>query len=229
MRGGEPDDGPEYNPGQEQLLMLPYKPPVYQAAGFNCPQCYAFAKHNWIIVYMQQNGVWTRIPNLQLAECDHCHRYSIWLDQNMVFPDISTAPLANPDLPKEVKADYDEARGILTKSPRGAAALLRLAVQKFCKNLGERGTNLNDDIAELVKKGLPVRVQQALDSVRVIGNNAVHPGQIDITDDPVTAARLFELVNIVCDYMITQPKRVEEIYGKLPLTQKDAIKERDGV
>ena len=59
--------------------------------------------------------------------------------------------------------------------------------------------------------------------------SSVHPGQIDITDDPDTAARLFELVNIVCDYLVTQPKRVEEIYGKIPPVLKDAVKDRDGV
>ena len=68
---------------------------------------------------------------------------------------------------------------------------------------------------------------KALDAVRVIGNNAVHPGQIDITDDPETAARLFELINVVCDYMVTQPKRVKEIYDKIPAAQKEAINKRD--
>jgi hypothetical protein len=211
--------------------MPPYKPPSFQLAAFNCPICGAFAKQNWTVLYRTQppSGQMNSIPNFLVAICDHCGNFSIWLNDKMVFPDISTAPLANPDLPKEVMGDYDEARKILARSPRGAAALLRLAVQKFCKHLGEKGDNVNNDIAELVKKGLPVRVQQALDAVRVIGNNAVHPGQIDITDDPETATRLFELVNIVCDYMVTQPRRVEEIYGKIPPAQKDAIKARDGI
>lgn len=219
--------GNESNPQQEQLPMPPYKSPSFQAAGFNCPSCSAYAKQNWTPVHWVSGSQYVQVPNFLLARCDHCGGLSVWLEQKMVFPDVSTAPLANPDLPKEVRDDYDEAREILVKSPRGAAALLRLGVQKFCKNLGEKGVNLNDDIAALVKKGLSPRVQQALDAVRVIGNNAVHPGQIDIKDDPGTATRLFELVNIVCDYMVTQPKRVEEIYGKLPPAQKDAIKNRD--
>jgi hypothetical protein len=174
-------------------------------------------------------GHWQQIADLKLAYCDHCGRYSIWHGEKMVYPNLSVAPLANPDLPQAVREDYDEAREIVSKSPRGAAALLRLALQKFCKHLGEDGANLNSDIAGLVKKGLPLRVQQSLDAVRVIGNNAVHPGQIDITDDPETAIRIFELLNIVCDYMVTQPKRVEEIYSKIPPVLQAAIKQRDGV
>lgn len=210
--------------------MQPYKPPVFRVGGFNCPICSAYAKQNWANPWQQHpNGQFQQIPNLMLATCDHCAIFSIWLNDKMVFPDVCTAPLPNPDLPDEVKRDYDEARLISSRSPRGAAALLRLAVQRFCKHLGEKGDNINNDIAELVKKGLPLRVQQALDAVRVIGNNAVHPGQIDITDDQETAKRLFELVNIVCDYMVSQPKRVEEIYSKIPPALKDAIKQRDGI
>jgi Domain of unknown function (DUF4145) len=130
-------------------------------------------------------------------------------------------------MPEEVKLDYQEASSILSRSPRGAAALVRLAIQKLCKSLGESGENLNADIASLVKKGLPVTVQQALDSVRVIGNNAVHPGQIDLRDDPAMATGLFELTNIICDYMISQPKRVAAIYEKLPENLRQAIQKRD--
>ena len=53
----------------------------------------------------------------------------------------------------------------------------------------QKGENLNADVAKLVKKGLPVDVQQALDAVRVIGNEALHPGQMDLRDDRPTAER----------------------------------------
>lgn len=54
--------------------------------------------------------------------------------------------------------------------------------------------------------------------MRVIGNNAVHPGQLDIKDDRQTAMALFDLLNLVVETMIVQPKKVNELYGRLPPT-----------
>jgi hypothetical protein len=146
----------------------------------------------------------------------------------MIFPDVGDAPLLNGDLPDDVLADYEEARSILSQSPRGAAALLRLAIQKLCAELGEPGKNINEDIASLVRKGLPVQVQQALDAVRVVGNEAVHPGQIEVSDNPAIAATLFGLVNFIAEKMISEPKAIEQIYGSLPPEKLAAIQRRDG-
>jgi hypothetical protein len=145
----------------------------------------------------------------------------------MIYPIVGTAPIPNPDLPEDVKRDYEEARSIASLSPRGAAALLRLAIQKLCRALGEKGEDLNDDIASLVEKGLLGKVQKALDSVRVIGNEAVHPGQMDLRDDAETAGKLFGLLNVVADAMISQPKHVDEIYKVLPESKRKAIESRD--
>lgn len=91
----------------------------------------------------------------------------------MVIPDMEGIPYPNDDLSDEIKGDYAEARSILIRSPRGAADLLRLALQKLCKSLGESGKDINADIANLVKKGLRQSIQKALDTVRVIGNESV--------------------------------------------------------
>jgi hypothetical protein len=80
----------------------------------------------------------------------------------------------------------------------------------------------------LVKKGLNPLVQQSLDIVRVIGNEAVHPGVIDLKDDRDTALRLFELVNAIVEQMISHPKAVNEMYARLPEAKRKAIKARDG-
>jgi hypothetical protein len=94
------------------------------------------------------------------------------------------------------------------------------------KELGEPGKNINTDIGSLVINGLPVIVQQSLDIVRVTGNDAVHPGQID-TDDRETVGQLFKLVNVIVEYMIDLPKRVGGIYDSLPEEKKDGIEKKD--
>jgi len=145
----------------------------------------------------------------------------------MIYPNFSDIEPPNDDLKDDIKKDYLEAASILNKSPRGAVALLRLTLQKLMIQLGEKGNNLNDDIANLVKKGLPVKIQQSLDAMRVIGNEAVHPGQIDLRDDQATAEQLFKLVNFIAEKMITEPKDIEEIYNKIPDNKKQQINERD--
>lgn len=168
-----------------------------------------------------------RIHNLFVSQCYACQRIALWVGEKLVYPPARTGPQPNADLPGNVLTDYDEARAIVNLSPRGAAALLRLCVQKLCIVLGEKGDDINKAIASLVSKGLNPLLQQSLDIVRVIGNEAVHPGVMDLKDDVDTANQLFELVNAITDQMISHPKRVSELYGKLPQSKREAIAARD--
>ncbi|MEO1079215.1 MAG: DUF4145 domain-containing protein [Pseudomonadota bacterium] len=131
------------------------------------------------------------------------------------------------DMPADVVADYTEAALIFSRSPRGSAALLRLAMQKLCVHLGGSGANLNADIGELVQNGLPVIIQQSLDVVRVIGNNAVHPGEIDIRDNSESAGALFKLMNLIVDNQIAEPERIQKLYDSLPESARNAVDRRD--
>lgn len=212
--------------------MSKYVPIEFRITACNCPFCGAYAQVSWFNLFKQlKNTAHAIIPvqKYSLSECHHCAEYSVWLNDQMVYPLSGNVPRPNADLPDSVKTDYMEASSILNLSPRGAAALLRLAIQKLCKELGEKGDNINADIKNLVAKGLPPVMQQALDSVRVIGNNAVHPGQIDFTDDTATAHKLFGFVNIIADTLITQPKQIAEFYtAVIPENDKAAIQRRDG-
>lgn len=167
------------------------------------------------------------VNNLSLSKCYNCGDISIWIADRLAYPQATAVPAPNADLPDEAKRDYREAASIVDLSPRGAAALLRLAIQKVALSLGGEGKNLNDDIATLVEKGLDRRVQQALDVVRVVGNNAVHPGELDIRDDTSAAHKLFELVNLIADIMISQPKHIAALYGELPEGARVAVARRD--
>jgi len=202
-------------------------PPAFRKTAFNCPLCGAYAKQKWETAYKYHVPGYHYIEELIVAYCDHCSKYSIWYNEKMVYPFKSNAPLPNPDLPNDIKRDYEEARSIVTLSPRGASALLRLAIQKLCKHLGEKGENINNDIANLMKSGLSPKIQKSLDIVRVIGNEAVHPGQIDLNDNNKIAMSLFNLVNIIANEMITQPKEVDNLYDALPKSKREAITERD--
>ena len=168
------------------------------------------------------------VGNVFLSQCFNCNEISIWIYNRLHWPQRGEAPLPNRDIPGDIQADYDEASTILDLSPRGAAALLRLAIQKLCEYLGEKG-DLNHNIGELVKKGLDVKIKEALDVVRVIGNNAVHPGQIDLKDNRPIAEKLFDLVNLIADAMISQPEHVKAMFAALPETARKAIEERNGI
>ena len=162
-----------------------------------------------------------------VATCSHCASSTIWLGEDLLYPSLAIGEVAHADMPESVRSDYNEARKIASSSPRGAAALLRLAIQKLCKALGEKGSNLNEDIKSLVARGLKPTVQQALDIVRVVGNNAVHPGQMDLNDNIAMVNSLFSLINLIVDEMIAEPKRIEEIFGSLPDGARQQIKIRD--
>jgi hypothetical protein len=166
--------------------------------------------------------------NLFLSECFNCNKFAVWVHDRLVSPPELQGEEPNEDIPPDILQDFDEARSILNLSPRGAAALLRLAIQKLVKHLGEKGVNINDDIASLVKQGLSPLVQKSLDVVRVVGNEAVHPGTIDLRDNRDVASALFRLVNVIAEQMISHPKHVNDLYDNVvPDSKKQQIAKRD--
>jgi hypothetical protein len=181
-------------------------------------------------------GQFSHSSRIMRSTCGNCSDHTYWLtgeagpgvDDKLLWPLSSTsAPGPHVDMPDEPKADYIEALSIVERSPRGAVALLRLAAQKLMISLGQQGENINNDIRALVQNGLPVRVQQALDTLRVTGNNAVHPGQIELKDNREMAIGLFGLLNYIVEQQITQPKELDAIYGSLPASSLEQIERRD--
>jgi hypothetical protein len=167
------------------------------------------------------------LHNLYVSHCFNCDKMAVWVHKSLVFPPQRAGEEPNADLPPDVIRDVEEARAILNLSPRGAAALLRLSVQKVCAFLGEKGKNIDEDIASLVSKGLNPLVQKSLDVVRVIGNEAVHPGVLDLRDDRDTAVQLLRLVNLIAAQMISHPKEIHAMYEALPPEKRAAIEARN--
>jgi hypothetical protein len=209
-------------------MIQPFVAPKIKLGAFHCPQCSAYAQQDWRkIGREQQSGYVVWVDEFMSSFCTHCKKWMYWHNGKILVPDVTSSPPPNDDLGDDIKADYAEAASIIAKSPRGAAALLRLCIQKLCKQLGESGNNINKDIGELVKKGLDARIQKALDTVRVIGNEALHPGEMDLKDDPDAASQLFVLINTIANDMITQPRVRDELYNTLPQSKRDGIANRD--
>lgn len=228
-----------------------YFPPEHAKGQFHCPFCGVFAKQRWshleavgdsystanrqtfngrvydsnIIKLTTTTG---KLPEIwTISVCEHCGGMSVWNQTSMIFPKKITVEQPNSDLSVEIQADYLEAANVLNDSPRSAAAILRLALQKLCIQLGENGKNINDDIAALVKKGLNPTIQKSLDALRITGNNAVHPGELDLKEDTTRVVKLFGLLNFISEKMITEPKEISDFYDDLPEDSKKAVEERD--
>ena len=166
--------------------------------------------------------------SLSIATCEVCGKYSLWVDQDMVHPKVLAIEKPNSDMNEEIQSLYNEASRILIDSPKGSTALLRLALQKLLKQIGKEGKNINSDIKELVESGLSTKIQKSLDLLRVVGNNAVHPGQINIEDNSEVALKLFKVLNYIADEMISKPKEIDNLYNDIiPEDTKDIINKRD--
>lgn len=221
---------------------MKYVEPSYKAGSFTCPHCEVLTGQQWGSP-LSPTGVGTDAVEWSVCQSNDCGRISLWVGTlelltvgtqtrqslghaRLAWPPVRKGPAPNPDLDVEIQKDFQEARAVLPHSPRAAAALLRLGLQKLMMQLGEPGKNINHDIGALVKNGLRPDVQQAADVVRVTGNDAVHPGTID-TDDEDMVLNLFDLVNIIAEDRISQPARIKAIYEKLPQEKKDGVTRRD--
>lgn len=194
----------------------------FKANVFHCPHCGVYAKQDWYNIAkgkISEKGLDYYegfISDLYLSLCSQCNRYSLWLNDKIIYPTLSIAPWPIEDMPLNVKDDFLEARAIANTSPKAAAALLRLCLQKLMSYLGENSKNLELDVSNLIKKGLPEKFRDALWAVRVIGVDAVRPGEISLKDDVDTAVALFNLINMIVESTISQQRRVSQLYTTLP-------------
>ena len=224
--------------------------PQFNLNHFTCPICGVYAHQKWqkilneqyypivdltgmrkdiqaSVAFAKDTLISRKSGSLYISRCQHCKQTSLWLNKKLIYPATSIIPLPSKDMPANVANIYSEAASIYSLSPRSSAALLRLGLQMLLRHLGENGNNINNDIGNLVKKGLPEIVQKAADTIRYMGNQAVHPGTINFKDNDDTAKTLFEIMNIIVYHMITVPKSVDNIYNTLPTSIREQIDKRD--
>lgn len=146
----------------------------------------------------------------------------------MIWPPLgsSDVPPPNDDLDEDIKDDYFEAASVLSLSPRSAAALIRLALQKFLKaHAGQSGDRINNDIGELVASNPDISERQCkiMHTLRIIGNHAVHPGQLDVSSNPGMVLAMFELLNQLAYDLVTRPKQEQALWDSLPASKTQAV------
>jgi hypothetical protein len=176
-----------------------------------------------------ENAVAHRVQSLRVSSCHACGTASVWAGTTLVHPAVTGRRHApHADLSEDVRLDFIEADEIHQKSPRGAAALLRVAIEKLCQEItGDKRSGLDAQIERLVARGMDEKVQKMLDVVRVIGNDAVHPGVLDLRDDVDTVQQLFLLVTEIAEEMIAKPKRLDAMFDSLPQAKRDGIERRN--
>jgi hypothetical protein len=78
-----------------------------------------------------------------------------------------------------------------------------------------------------LSKEYPETIVKAMDVVRVTGNNAVHPGELDIADNAEIVSTLARLVNVIAENRISIPKKVGALYDGLPESAREAAEKRN--
>ena len=213
--------------------------PSFKKRAFTCPNCSTFSNHDWKGQEVNETTgdfYGKRTPScadevytIWICQCQHCKYISFWYRNMLIWPLASSVEMPIDEMPDDIKKLYEEARSIVQLSPKGACAILRLALQKMCNRLANQDEKekINKAIKKLVENGLPVTVQQAMDTIRIIGDEAVHPGEISIDDNIEIAYAMFRLMNIIVEKMIVEPQEINELFEMMPSEKKDGIKNRD--
>jgi hypothetical protein len=134
-----------------------------------------------------------RMANLHVSNCHSCNGFALWVGGLLVFP---TRIDKTPEL---VEEDVEEAAAILEKFPRGAAALMRVCVQKLVPLLEDNGKALNQRVSSLVRKGLEMEMQQSMEVLAVLRSDPAQLSQLESQADKETALRFLDSLQAVLE------------------------------
>ena len=89
-----------------------YVAPQSGLKSFTCPHCGVVARQYHFYSLGNLDG--RRFPDnnknpVRVSQCEHCEKLCLWYFDKMVYPNRGNAPMPNPDMPDEVKDEYEEA------------------------------------------------------------------------------------------------------------------------
>lgn len=215
--------------------------PAAMSDVFTCPHCDVTAKQKWYSNnyaksrtgidekgrYINASPFLHECSNDEIAkwafcECEHCKTISVWHSSSMIYPEHCPVDEPNADMPLNVRKRYIEASKVIALSPVSAAALLRLALQILLQEVlqEESSGEIYKDIQVLKERPIDSSLVKAFDIIRISGNESVHPGTLDLNESIDDALYLFDLLNMICDQFFTQPRKMQEMYEKMPESKR---------
>lgn len=222
--------------------MPTYITPKYLIDVFTCPYCDVTAKQKWYGRDSEVSAHLVSVPGREnrvlrfagevisdaaftkwlFSKCEHCGQITVWHNDEIVHPFTCPVNEPNADMPTCVKDRYVEASRVMALSPASAAALLRLALQLLLKEVlqEESSGNIFEDIMKLKNRPIDSSLVKALDIIRISGNESVHPGTLNLDENEDDALYLFDLLNMICDQFFTQPRKMQEMYEKMPESKR---------
>lgn len=208
--------------------------PTFGESAFDCPSCTAYASMSFSqVTNVDGNG-----QAIFTSTCARCDATAAWLRENgveggrLIWPRQRGGIPPHREMPQDARQLYEEARDVAHLSPRAGVALLRVALDVLLREVVKDadGRSLNDVIKLAVAQGLTPAVWAAMDALRVIGNDAVHPKQLVLGEEDADAkiTALCRLLNLVVEQMISAPRLAQEVFDTLPPSAKDGIARRSG-
>ena len=134
----------------------------------------------------------------QLALCNRCHNpfllERVGIEQfdagtekraQILFPDTGIREIEN--LPERVRRPLEQAkRSFSAALYEPSAIMFRKCLEAVCAELNASGRNLKEKISELHRHGhIDSRLYQWADNVRVVGNDAAHDLDVQVSRDDV--------------------------------------------
>jgi len=159
--------------------------------------------------------------NFDTLECGNCRGYVMCLwsaSSSGLLHDcrVLPYPLRITEHPKYWPEDVGRLwiqahRSLSDENYDAAAVMARSALQSAVRHQHAVGTSLKGQIQDLASRGiLPPLMQEWSDQVRILGNDAAHPGPGQAAPDPRDAKDIVQFLDFLLEYLYTLPHRIIE-------------------
>lgn len=209
---------------------MPKKPFEAHSSG-RCPHC------RLPVFFDQLEGSWAAQSSgdtilVYSSHCPNCKKPIVTAEikiegkvhHRLVHP-FNVVRTAPPEVPRDIREDFQEAAAVLSVSEKASAALSRRCLQNLLNEKGITGKNLSDQIDVVLSK-LPTDLAENVDYIRVVGNFAAHPMKsqsmgtvVDVESGE--ASWNLDVLEDLFDFFYVRPARTKEKRAKMDKKLKD--------